>query len=132
MRATSAVRAEHVRTPLLAVGGGCLAMLTYQSGLWEMGVVAFLTVMTISIAHRNRVRLLGLTSIGLAGALAWMALVHELGAPCGSSSAQPLVCSAVAGPSVARYVVAAVVLAVAGVLLVALHRRDPSGRVRQL
>jgi hypothetical protein len=131
MRATSAVRAGHVRT-LLAVGGGCLAMLTYQSGLWEIGAVAFLVVFALSIAQRNRVQLLGFTSIGLAGALAWVALVRGMGAPCGSSSAQPLVCSAVAGPSIARYVVAALVLALAGALLVALQRRDTAGGVREL
>jgi uncharacterized membrane protein len=130
MRATSALRNAHVRTPLLAVGGGCLAMLTYESGLWEIGVVAFLVVFALSSAHRNRVQLLGFTSIGLASALAWVALVPSLGAPCGSSSAQPLVCSAVAGPSIARYAVAAVVLALAGALLVALQRRDAGGRVR--
>ena len=124
MRAKSGMRAEHVHRPLFAVGGSCLAMLIYQAGLWEMGVAAFLVVIAGAIAQRSRMQLLGFASIGLAAALAWVALVQELGAACGSSSAQPLACSAVAGPSVTSYVAAAIVLASAGALLVALSPRS--------
>lgn len=129
MRVSSGVRARHFLSPLLAVAGGCVAMLTYQAGLWEIGATSFLVVIAGSLAQRNRTQLLGFASIGLAAALAWVTVVQELRSACGSSSARPLVCAAAAGPSAASYVAAALVLASAGALLVALSARSrpPAG-----
>jgi hypothetical protein len=102
-------------------------MIGYQAGLWEAGAGALLLVIVVSLSRSDRVSLVGSICIGLALALAYMALDHAVAVTCGSSY-QPTSCAATAGPDTASYVIRAVACALAGVIILGLGAVLPRGR----